>query len=93
VLALAAVEPGRHKVYNLGNGNGFSNRQMVEVVRTVIGAPVPVTAAPRRPGDPAELVASSARAKSELGWVPAKPDLHDIVADAWSFFRNRGPAA
>jgi UDP-glucose 4-epimerase len=93
LLAVAAAEPGRHKVYNLGNGNGFSNKQVVKVVRAVTGAPVPVSSAPRRPGDPAELVASSARAKAELGWVPAKPDLHDIVADAWTFFRTRGPAA
>jgi UDP-glucose 4-epimerase len=93
LLALTAAEPGRHQVYNLGNGNGFSNNQVVEVVRAVTGAPLPVTAAPRRPGDPAELVASSARAKAELGWVPAKPDLHDIVADAWTFLRARDPAA
>jgi UDP-glucose 4-epimerase len=93
LLALAAVEPGRHKIYNLGNGTGFSNKQVVEVVRAVTGAPVPVTAAARRPGDPSELVASSARAKAELGWVPAKPELHDIVADAWTFFRTCGPAA
>jgi UDP-glucose 4-epimerase len=89
LLALDAAEPGRHKVYNLGNGNGFSNRQVVDVVRAVTAAPVPVQAAPRRPGDPAQLVASSARARTELGWVPAKPDLHDIVADAWTFARTR----
>jgi len=89
LLALDAAEPGRHRVYNLGNGNGFSNRQVVDVVRAVTGAPVPVQTAPRRPGDPAQLVASSARARTELGWVPAKPDLHDIVADAWAFARTR----
>jgi UDP-glucose 4-epimerase len=92
LLALEAAEPGRHKVYNLGNGNGFSNKQVVEVVRAVTGAPVPVSSAPRRLGDPSELVASSALAKAELGWIPAKPDLHDIVADAWTFCRTRGPA-
>jgi UDP-glucose 4-epimerase len=89
LLALDAAEPGRHKVYNLGNGNGFSNRQVVDVVRAVTGAAVPVQSAPRRPGDPAELVASSVRAHTELGWVPVKPDLRDIVADAWSFVRAR----
>jgi len=89
LLALEAAEPGRHKIYNLGNGNGFSNKQVVDVVRAVTGAPMPVEAAPRRPGDPAELVASSARARAELGWVPTKPDLHDIVADAWTFVRTR----
>jgi UDP-glucose 4-epimerase len=89
LLALDAAEPGRHKVYNLGNGNGFSNKQVVDVVRAVTGAAVPVESAPRRPGDPSELVASSARARAELGWVPAKPDLHTIVEDAWTFFRTR----
>jgi UDP-glucose 4-epimerase len=89
LLALDGTEPGRHKVYNLGNGNGFSNRQVVDVVRAVTGTPVRVRAAPRRPGDPAQLVASSACARAELGWVPAKPDLHDIVADAWTFVRDR----
>jgi UDP-glucose 4-epimerase len=89
LLALDAAEPGRHKVCNLGNGNGFSNRQVVDVVRAVTGAPVSVQAAPRRPGDPAQLVASSTRARTQLGWVPAKPDLPDIVADAWTFARAR----
>jgi len=93
LLALAATERGRHTVYNLGNGNGFSNRQVVDVVRAVTGAPVPVIAAPRRSGDPSQLVASSARARADLGWVPAKPDLRDIVADAWAFLSTRGPAA
>ncbi|MFI5958342.1 UDP-glucose 4-epimerase GalE [Cryptosporangium sp. NPDC051539] len=88
LLALDAIAPGRHRIYNLGNGNGFSNQQVVEVVRTVTGAPVPVEMAARRPGDPAELVASSARAKDELGWVPARPDLHRIVSDAWDFYRS-----
>jgi hypothetical protein len=71
----------------------FSNRQVVDVVRAVTGAPVPVIAAPRRSGDPSQLVASSARARADLGWVPAKPDLRDIVADAWAFLSTRGPAA
>ena len=92
LLAVDAVEPGRHQVYNLGNGNGFSNKQVVDVVRAVTGVPVTVGSAPRRPGDPAQLVASSARARGELGWVPLKPDLHTIVADAWTFFRTRQPA-
>jgi UDP-glucose 4-epimerase len=85
LLALEAMVPGRHEIYNLGNGNGFSNRQVVEVVRQVTGRPVPVTVAPRRAGDPAELVASAEKARRDLGWVPAKPALADIVADAWAF--------
>jgi UDP-glucose 4-epimerase len=88
LLALSTMEHGRHRVYNLGNGNGFSNRQVVEVVREVTGHPVPTEVAPRRAGDPAALVASSQRARAELGWVPAKPDLHDIVADAWEFYHH-----
>lgn len=85
LLALAAAQPGEHRIYNLGNGQGFSNRQVVETVRQVTGHPVPVELAPRRIGDPAVLVASSRLARAELGWIPAKPDLRDIVADAWTF--------
>lgn len=88
LLALDAATPGRHRIYNLGNGNGFTNRQVVDVVREVTGHPVPVEVAPRREGDPAELVASSALARAELGWVPAKPTLHDMVGDAWAFYRE-----
>jgi UDP-glucose 4-epimerase len=89
LLALDAATPGRHAIYNLGNGNGYSNRQVVEVVREVTGAPLPVKIAPRRDGDAVVVVASSAKAHRELGWTPAKPDLHTIVADAWQFYRTR----
>jgi len=89
LLALEAAEPGQHRIYNLGNGNGFSNRQVVEVVREVTGHPLPVEIAPRRQGDPAALVASSAKARAELGWVPEKPELADMVADAWRYYRER----
>jgi UDP-glucose 4-epimerase len=88
LLALDAMHAGQHRVYNLGNGNGFSNRQVVEVVREVTGHPVPVEVAPRRPGDPAVLVAASDRARSELGWQPARAQLSTIVADAWEFYRR-----
>ena len=88
LLALGAMRPGEHRSYNLGNGAGFSNRQVIEVVREVTGHPVPVEVAPRRPGDPAELVASSDKARTELGWTPKKPGLPDIVADAWKFHRR-----
>jgi UDP-glucose 4-epimerase len=87
LLALTAVAPGEHRVYNLGSGTGFSNREVVETVRAVTGHPIPVEMAPRRTGDPAVLVASSAKARAELGWVPARPALADIVADAWTFAR------
>ncbi len=87
LLALDAATSGQHRIYNLGNGNGFTNRQVVEVVREVTGHPVPVEVAPRREGDPAELVASSALARAELGWEPRKPTLRDIVTDAWAFYQ------
>jgi UDP-glucose 4-epimerase len=85
LLALSTMDGPGHRVYNLGNGNGFSNREVVEVVREVTGRPVPVETAPRRNGDPAALVASSRKALTELGWTPALTNLRDIVADAWEF--------
>jgi UDP-glucose 4-epimerase len=94
LLALERARPGEHLIYNLGNGNGFSNRQVAEVVREVTGRPLPVEIAPRREGDPAVLVASAELARTELGWRPAKPTLHDMVRDAWSFYqlqRSRTP--
>lgn len=87
LLALAAAEPGAHRVYNLGNGAGFSVRQVVETARRVTGRPIPVAESPRRPGDPPVLVASSEKIRSELGWVPRKPDLATIVADAWAWLQ------
>ena len=87
LLALDSMSGGGHRIYNLGNGTGFSNRQVIEVVREVTGHPIPVEVAPRRAGDPADLVASSDKAKQELGWVPERTDLADIVSDAWTFYR------
>ena len=88
LLALEAATPGEHRIYNLGNGNGFSNKQVVEVAREVTGAELPVEVAPRREGDPASLVASSARARDELGWVPEKNTLQAMISDAWTFYRK-----
>ncbi|MFC3380922.1 UDP-glucose 4-epimerase GalE [Couchioplanes azureus] len=88
LLALDAATGGEHKIYNLGNGNGFSNRQVVEVARDVTGAALDVEVAPRRDGDPATLVASSERARDELGWVPEKATLQDMIGDAWEFYRT-----
>jgi UDP-glucose 4-epimerase len=85
LLALSTMDGPGHRVYNLGNGRGFSNRQVIDVVRAVTGHPVSVEVAPRRTGDPADLVASSDRARAELGWTAAKPDLAEIVADAWTY--------
>ncbi|MEI5007387.1 UDP-glucose 4-epimerase GalE [Streptomyces sp. NPDC087659] len=89
LLAMDAITPGEHLVCNLGNGNGFSVREVVETVRKVTGHPVPETAAARRAGDPAVLVASSTTAQERLGWTPSRPDLAGIVADAWDFARAR----
>lgn len=90
LLALEAIRPGSHEVYNLGNGDGYSNRQVIEAAREVTGRPVPVELAPRRPGDPAATVASSDKARRELGWIPARPALRDIIADAWAFYGSLG---
>jgi UDP-glucose 4-epimerase len=87
LLALDAIDPRSHKIYNLGNGTGFSNLQIVDAIRQVTGANVPVRGAPRRPGDPAQLIASSLRARAELDWAPTKPDLQAIIGDAWEFFQ------
>jgi UDP-glucose 4-epimerase len=87
LLALDAATGGEHKIYNLGNGNGFSNKQVVAAAREVTGAELPVEMAPRRDGDPATLVASSAKARDELGWVPQKNTLQAMIGDAWTFYR------
>jgi UDP-glucose 4-epimerase len=89
LLALGAMTPGEHLICNLGNGNGFSVREVVETVRKVTGHPVPEVTAARRPGDPAVLVASAEAARERLGWNPSRPDLADIVRDAWAFARER----
>jgi UDP-glucose 4-epimerase len=89
VLALDAARPGEHQIYNLGNGNGFSVREVVEAARKVTGREVAVVEAQRRPGDPAELVAASARVRESLGWSPRKPSLEEMVRDAWSFAQAR----
>ncbi|MFB7371326.1 UDP-glucose 4-epimerase GalE [Streptomyces sp. NPDC056222] len=89
LLALGAMTPGEHLICNLGNGNGFSVREVVETVRKVTGHAVPEVTAARRPGDPAVLVASAEAARERLGWIPSRPDLADIVRDAWAFARER----
>ncbi len=91
LLALEAMRPGEHEIYNLGNGAGFSNRQVVEVVRQVTGHPIPVEIAPRRPGDPSTLVASSEKARTKLGWNPRRSALPEIISSAWEFYRSVYP--
>lgn len=89
VLALDKLEAGKHSIYNLGNGKGFSNREVLDTVQKVTGKQLKLTIEPRREGDPAVLVASSEKAREELGWVPSRPDLATIVADAWQFYQAR----
>ncbi len=89
LLALTAPAPGEHRIYNLGNGTGFSVQEVVDAVRTVTGHPVPVVVGRRRAGDPAQLVASSERIRSELGWAPQHTDLAGIVRDAWDTAQKR----
>jgi len=90
LLALDKAAPGHHVVCNLGNGSGFSVREVIETVRAVTGHPIPAVTRPRRPGDPAALVASADRARRELGWRPRRTDLAEIVRDAWSFTQTLG---
>ncbi|MFZ4847808.1 MAG: UDP-glucose 4-epimerase GalE [Caldilinea sp.] len=84
ILALHALEKGS-RTYNLGNGLGFSVRDVVEKARTVTGHPIPTRIVARRPGDPAVLVASSAKIRRELGWEPRYSDLQTILETAWQW--------
>ena len=88
LLALDALAGRQQLIYNLGNGRGFSVRQVVEVARQVTGHAIPAKDAPRRPGDPAVLVASSEKIRRELGWQPRYPELEQIVASAWEWRRG-----
>ncbi len=89
---LAAVDHlargGASTTCNLGNGDGYSVRQVIEVCREVTGHDIPAVETPRRPGDPGHLVASSDRARQLLGWTPSKPALKDIVSDAWRWHQS-----
>ncbi|WP_067473097.1 UDP-glucose 4-epimerase GalE [Nocardia amamiensis] len=93
LLALATAEAGTHRIYNLGSGTGFSVREVISACERVTGLPITAQDAPRRPGDPATLIASSTRAIAELGWRPEHNDLDEIVADAWAFFQSLGSRA
>jgi UDP-glucose 4-epimerase len=88
LLALEAAgeaEPGEHRVYNLGNGAGFSVREVIEAAQRVTNRPIEAVEAPRRSGDPPVLVASSKKIQGELGWAPEKPNLEDMISDAWEW--------
>jgi UDP-glucose 4-epimerase len=89
LLALAALESKDRLIFNLGNAHGFSVREVIESARRVTGHPIPAEIHPRRPGDPAFLVASSEKAISELGWKPRYTKLDDIVRTAWIWHQKR----
>ena len=93
VLALESNTPGTHRIFNLGSGDGYSVKEVIDKCREVTGHPIPVTMADRRAGDPAVLIASSARANAELGWRPSRTDLDTIIADAWAFTAALGDHA
>jgi len=88
ILALEALGNRDRLVYNLGNGSGYSVREVIETARRVTGHPIPAHESPRRAGDAPRLVASSEKIRRELGWRPSYPDLTGIVASAWDWHRT-----
>lgn len=89
VLALDHLRKhGESNIFNLGNGTGFSNKEVIEIAREVTGREIKVIEAPRRPGDPAKLIASSQKAQVELGWKPKYNDLKTIIETAWNWHKN-----
>ncbi len=89
LLALRALDQTSRMIYNIGNGQGFTVREVIDSVKSVTGRPIPVDEQPRRAGDPAVLVASSDKIKEELGWSPEHTHLDDIVASAWEWHQQR----
>lgn len=88
LLALEGLSDLDHLVYNLGSGNGYSVREVIETARQVTGHPIPVQELPRRPGDSARLVASSEKIRHELGWKPEQDNLHGIISSAWEWHKT-----
>lgn len=82
VLALESDVTGP---FNLGNGEGYSVKEVLDAAREVTGHPIPARAGDRRPGDPPRLIADASRAREVLGWIPAHPGIHDILRDAWTW--------
>jgi UDP-glucose 4-epimerase len=85
LLAVDAAESGRHEIFNLGNGTGFSVREVIEAAKAVTGVDIPVREEGRRAGDPPVLVAASQKIREELGWTPSKPALEEMIGDAWAW--------
>jgi UDP-glucose 4-epimerase len=88
VLAVQALDNGSGRTaYNVGNGSGFSVKQVIDVAREVTGHQIPAELRPRRPGDPARLIAGSEKLRRELGWSPKYPELKQIISSAWEWYR------
>jgi UDP-glucose 4-epimerase len=87
ILALEALDDGS-RVYNLGNGTGYSVREVIETARSVTGAEIPAERGARRPGDPPVLIASSEKIERELDWSPQYPDLEDMISTAWAWHQK-----
>jgi UDP-glucose 4-epimerase len=85
---ILALQPGKKGFYNLGNGDGYSVRQVIQTCERVTGSKIPAVEKPRRPGDPPKLVAAAAKAVGELGWKPAFAKLEDIINTAWTWHKN-----
>jgi UDP-glucose 4-epimerase len=87
ILALRALDQGSRK-YNLGNGQGYSIQEVIQTAREVTGQPIPTVIGPRRPGDPAVLIADSEDINHDLGWTPKYPGLRTIIEMAWNWHVN-----
>lgn len=87
-MSLETSHAGEHHIYNLANNKGYTNREVVEVVKEVTDAEFEVEIGPRRAGDPAVLIASSQKAKDELGWEPSMPELRDMISDAVKYHQS-----
>lgn len=88
LLALNALESRDQLIYNVGSGNGFSVKEVIETARAVTGHAIPAVEMPRRPGDPARLVASPTKIKKELNWQPKHTNMHDILSSAWEWHKS-----
>jgi UDP-glucose 4-epimerase len=89
LLAIEAISGAEHRIFNLGNGRGFSVREVIAAAEKVTGVKIATREAPRRHGDPPMLVAAGELVRAELGWEARKPVLSEMVADAWAFARAR----
>jgi len=87
MLALGGATEGEHRIFNLGNGNGFSVREVIATAEQVVGRSIATVDRARRPGDPPRLVAAGGKIREELGWEPRLPELEGMIADAWAFMQ------